>query len=239
MKVRAVSAVAVGAAAVLSLSGCGSDLGPDLHPGRAAVVGEHEISLGDVDSGAEAYCSALEPSLAQSGLALPMSSIRDELVSVMVDENLSRQYAEANDIDVHEDVRAQMAQLNQDLNNEQSGVAQENRGTIRDFNRLVIYTSSVRAAAGAAAAQGQQLPADQQLEQGRQEIDAWAEAHDVEISVDPRFDQSGDDSNSLSVAVGEVTKRAVAARAEVSKPQPDAEKIKAYTESLPDSQKCG
>lgn len=239
MKVRTASAVAVGAVALLALSGCGSDLGPDLHPGQAAVVGDHEISLGEVDSNAASYCRALLPSLAQSELALPMSSIRDELVSVMVDENLARQYAEANDVDVRDEYRSNMAQLKQQLDDPASGVDPKNRAAIRDFNSMVIYSTSVQAHVGSAAAQGQQLSSEEQLAKGSQAIREWADENGVEVSVDPRFEVSDDDSSSLSFAVGDTTKLAAAARAEVSKPQPDAEKIKAYTETLPASQKCG
>ncbi|QIX27832.1 hypothetical protein ncot_15465 [Nocardioides sp. JQ2195] len=240
MKVRAVGAVAVGAVAVLALSGCGSDLGPDLHPGQAAVVGDHEISMSEVDSRADAYCTALLPGLAQSEIALPMSSIRDELVSVMVDENLARQYAEANDIDVSDVYEANLAQLDQQLNDPTSGVSEENRGAIRDFNRMVIYSSSVQSEVGGSLSRGQKkLPTDQELAKGKQEIETWAQANGVEVSVDPRFELSGDDSTALSFAVSDTTKLAEVARAEVGKAQPDPKKITAYTDTLPASQKCG
>lgn len=234
MKVRTVSAVAVGAVSLLALSGCGSDLGPTLHPGQAAVVGDHEISLDEVDAGAEAFCAAVLKDPSRQWKAQPMSGFRTDYVDALVKEELAKKYAEAHDLDVSDQHRANMKSFEAQLTDERNNIPKEARSALRDYIGHVSYAQSVEYAVGTdkLTESGQQPKSEEDvLAAGEQVLVDWADEAGIEVDVDPRFDMVGDGSNALSVPVSD---RALLP----TDPKADQAKSEAYLASLPASQKC-
>lgn len=226
-------AAVLGACALVGLTGCGSSLSPDLHPGRAAVVGDQEITIADVDSHADALCEASRAQLAQSGAALSMASMRNEYLTVLTQESLARQYVEATDLDIRADYRAALKSLDQQLADPQNGVAPDQVDALRDYNSRIMYVQTVqRSLAGADSEAPSQAPSQADLDAGQQKLDEWAAAEGITTSTDPRFDLAGDGSTSLTVPVSDLAKLA-------STPERDEGAQQAYLDALPASQKCG
>src|SRR3546814_5825661 len=72
---RLASVTAVSAVTLFGLTGCGGDLGPELHPGTAATVGDSSISISTVDDKSEQLCR-FGVETGQLEGAVPMASVR-------------------------------------------------------------------------------------------------------------------------------------------------------------------
>lgn len=231
-------AAALSTVSLLALSACGSDLSPDIHPGSAAVIGEHKISISEVDTLSDAYCTSALPGLRANNVELAMSVIRSEYIRVMSEEAIAHQYADAHDLDVKADFRGRLDMIDQALASEDPsvGAPKELRPALRDYNSRRAYVGSVEAAVGRAELEkgGNKEPLSQEAVQalGKKEIDAWAAAEGVQPEIDPRFDLDGKGTNAVSYALSAPAKMA-------TDTDPDPEKYQAFLDSLPASQKCG
>ncbi|WP_156388821.1 MULTISPECIES: hypothetical protein [unclassified Nocardioides] len=233
MRIRlavALSAVSMGTVSMLALSGCGSDLGPDVHPGAAAVVGDHEISIDQVDARAREFCDFNLESLHAQKLEVPMALARSAAIEDLATEQVAEQYAEAHDLDLSEAKATLLPVLRKQaedaLNPKDAGAPPASEESIDEYVDLSLKpTASV---IYLAAGMDTGLPAGQKaLDRGRSVVQAWGQ--ELEITTDPRF--TGD-SGQLSVAVSDLT-------AEALKFANGKSEGKAYLASLPDSQKCG
>jgi len=228
--------VVIGVAALtmlVGLTGCGSDLGPDIHPGSAAVVGDVDISFDEVDDYADALCAWQEPSMEQDGLAWPMSYVKAVAVDSIVDDLLTRQFAEEKGYKPATGYKQAIASIKTDVAAAKlSGKVGE---TVLAFRGREVYHQAVLVTAGLADLAGQGKTADQAgaLQRGEELFAEWRKT--AEVSLDPRFGTVTGEAldyappaNPLSVTVSDLARRAAAGQND-----------KEYAESLPASQRCG
>jgi hypothetical protein len=230
--VRTRLAASIGVAALTFLAGCGSDLGPDIHPGSAAVVGDVDVSLDEVDDFAKGICAWQEPVLEQDGLAWPMSYLKAVAVDSIVDDLLTHQFAEEKGFEPATGYKQAISSIKSDV--AAARLSKEAGDTIIEFQTRDVYHRAVMTTAGLSDLAGEGTVADQAgAEQRGEEVFAkWRDS--VDVSVDPRFGtvegealDYGAPGDTLSVRVSDLAKRAAA--------QADKE----YVDSLPPSQRCG
>ena len=224
--------VLIGVAALTFLTGCGSDLGPDIHPGSAAVVGDVEVSFDEVDDYADGICDWQEPVLERDGLAWSMSFVRAVAVDSLVDDLLTRQFAEEEGVEPAAGYKEALASIKTEV--AAAGVSAKVADTVTVFQTRDVFHQAVMVSAGLADLAGSGKTSDEAgaLERGEEIFAEWRESADV--SVDPRFGKvegaalEYSPGDTLSVRVSDLAKRAAAASAD-----------KQYVESLPPSQRCG
>lgn len=224
------SAAVVSAVAVLGgLSGCGSDISPDMHPGQAAVVGDEGVTLDEVDDLTDSICRGNEEALKSSGLVLPMAYLRSVSLDTLVQHQLLRQFAEGEGVDVGNSLELAKAQARpQSL---------EEDGSL-DADALKFYTfiEFAKVVAGAVGAEeaGAGAPAEAAQQAGLEQFEQWR--GDVEVDIDPRF-------GTIDNQTGEFTAPGGLLSFGVSKSLPDAASVeefdKAYVDALPSDQRCG
>lgn len=216
------SLLAVVAAA--ALSGCG------MHPGAAAVVGSTTITGDEVDGAARALCSANQAGGQATG-DLASRGARQAALQFLIDNELSRQFAEA------EGVEPDQEQVSATLSQNAQGIEAIPKSEREEFTDLLVgfrESELILAEVGAASLeeQGTATPAPEEAasEGARLRAD-WAES--IEVEVDPRFGTYAEGglapaSGSLSVPISDTAKAGSAG-------EPGA----AWVASLPASQKCG
>jgi hypothetical protein len=218
---------------LVGLAGCGSDLGPDLHPGSAAVVGDEEVGFDQVDDYADALCAWQEPVNKQSGAVWPMSYVRAVAVDSIVDDLLTRQFAEEKGYDPASGYKEAVASIKSGVEGEK--LPAETSRTVIEFRTREVYHQAIMVTAGLADLAGQGKTASQAdaLQHGEELFAAWRSS--VDVSLDPRFGSvEGQNldyappAKPLSVTVSDLAKRAEAGQND-----------KEYAESLPPSQRCG
>ncbi len=243
MTTRAVRrlAVAVLACCATTLTACGSDLSPDVHPGAAAVIGDDEITLDEVDDFTDNICDWQQHSGAGNGQAFPMAFLRALSVEHLVNSRVVDLYAEEHDleadklggsfaknanvdtVDGYRELVVAEAQASDNVDEDEADAA------ISLFMSDAII-NSVSLAAG--LAEDPSLDEDAAIERGTQLIAEWREAQDIDI--DPRFgsrdaeSQAGyvPPSDTLSVLSGEA-------------PASESFFTPEYVDGLPESQRCG
>jgi len=227
VKLSVIGAVAVAATAVLS--GCGT------YPGAAVVVGDERISTDDVDAAAAALCSSTVSAAEAQGQPrpdLPSRGARSAAIQLLLDNELSQQYAEAQDIKVNQKaVSDAMAASARQINL----LPETERADFRELFRGYQESQSILDQAGAfsLAAQGNGNPSPEEASaEGMKLRSQWAEKAGVEVELDPRFGEYANGTitpknGSLSIAASD------RARAGASD-EPGA----AWTAGLPLSQKC-
>jgi hypothetical protein len=211
---RLTSVAAVTVAALLGLSGCGGDLGPDLHPGTAAVVGDMKISLDTVDTKAKELCRfGVESGQLES--AVPMASVRSSYLQTVIDHELAQQFVEhigaADDPALTEQVRAARAETETQVASLDPGL----RAIFEEMSAKTAYISIVSGLGG---------------------DDYAAFVKEADVVRDPRFpalDAEGAvvSTGDLSVPVSDLARSSVQAETQ--------EEYDAYLAALPASQKCG
>ncbi|MDN5896145.1 MAG: SurA N-terminal domain-containing protein [Nocardioides sp.] len=224
---HSLTALAAGGLLVTTLSGCGSDLAPTMHPGSAAVVGDESISFSSVDDLSKDACGIYS---AISGGPGTKAMVRGQVLSMEISRSKAEQYADEFGINPNPYVRVQQQQLDQTL--DKTELSDSEKQTARDFVEPGIYAEAVRIAVGRGdlpvATSGKDLQAAR--DKGAPVVDEWTKKLDVE--TDPRFpvqEAQGFklDPASLSVAVSD---QAVSAT--------DAKAVQSNLASMPASQKC-
>lgn len=224
-----VAAGALGVAALVSLTGCGSSLSPQMHPGAAAVIGDSDpITLEQVDAEAEDVCRLFEPQFQQMQNALPMSAVRSIGLDLLVQQRAAELYAEAHDIPLpsFEKLKRQAAQQAP-----QQDVPEDLVDEYAEFSARQAVRQQVELAAGEDEGGGDPAAAQ---EAGAKKVAAWVEEQGLD--VDPRFGtyQDGiyEPPEALSEPVGDLAKLSadLDLRARTSQK---------YLAQLPDSQVCG
>lgn len=225
-------AALTGVAALTFLTGCGSDLGPDMHPGSAAVVGDVEVSFDEVDDYADGICAWQEPVLEEQGVAWSMSFVRAVAVDSLVDDLLTRQFAEEKGLEPAAGYKEALARINAEV--AAAEVPDEIADTVTEFQSRDVFHQAVMVSAGLADLAGQGKTADDAAagQRGEEVFAEWRNS--VDVSVDPRFGTVEGETlayspgDTLSVRVSETARKAAAASAD-----------KEYVESLPPAQRCG
>ena len=213
--------------AVVALAGCG------VHPGAAIVVGDTTISSQDVDDAAAGLCASTVASAESQGQPRPQlgtRGARQAAVQLMLDNEISRQFADAEGIEP--DQSAVSAALEQNAAAIEAIPAAQ-RDDFRDLFRGFQESQQIIDAAGRASLedQGNTNPAPEEISaEGVRLRNQWARGLDVEL--DPRFGTFANGtvtptSGSLSIPVSE--RAAQGANAE-----PGTE----WTAALPASQRC-
>lgn len=235
--VRRRLAVAAFVASATALTGCGSDvLSADLHPGAAAVAGDYEITMEELDEMSDDLCRLIEPQLEANGDVLPMARIRAiALTNLLIEGELSRRFADDQDVEVSDELEAGLRAIPEQLEAQgyegrdlELAVEFSERG---QFHQFVVTEVARREL-------GDQTTTSTLVERGEEIFVEWLKTQDYE--VDPRIGslnpleggifEKGDPG--LSVPVSD---QAVEAAAR----EDDIEVHEAYVESLPDSQRCG
>jgi hypothetical protein len=219
--------------ALLAFTGCGSDLGADVHLGEAAAIGDRSVTLEEVDEFAEDYCSLFGPVLEERGEKVPMGQVRTFAVSSIVEDELMEQFAEENGFEPTADYRRLVRTL--DARAEELGIPERDRPTYVELTRRDAYAQTIRHLAGAEALEAEGVAVTDQgaVERGQELYRAWREERS-DVSIDPRFGTLDENltyvpsSQGLSVPVSDLARSGSAA-------QPD----KAYLDGLPASQTCG
>lgn len=213
--------------AVGVLSGCGT------HPGAAAVVGDERISADEVDDAALALCGSTVAGAEAQGQPRPelaARGARQAAVQLILDGELTRQFAEDEGIEANQQAVSAALQQNAASINV---LPPELRGVFRSLFTTFQESQELLSEAGTAslADQGNAEPSPEEAAaEGARLRAEWAA--DVEVEVDPRYGTYEDgaltpSSGSLSIATSERARQGAAA-------QPDA----AWTAGLPLSQKC-
>ena len=224
---KQVKLVLVGAVAALALVGCG------LHPGAAVVVGDERISGDEVDEVAAALCSSTVSGAESQGQPRPelaTRGARQAAVQLMLDNELTRQFGEAEGIEPNQSeissALAQNAQAIRMLPASQRGVF---RNLFSEFqeSQLILDEAGRRSL----AAQGNAEPTPEEVSaEGARLRQEWATGLDVQVA--PRYGRYANGaleptSGSLSIPVSDRAFQGANA-------EPGAE----WTSGLPISQKC-
>lgn len=229
---RRLRAAVLSAAVLTALSACGSDLGPELHPGAAAVVEGETVSLDQVDEFTDDYCALFATVLEERGDVVPLGQMRTFVLSTLIEDELLHRFAEEQGLEPGDGYRERLAGLEGQA--EQLGVPEEHRSVFLELSRREAYAQAIKVAAGTEALEsaGLEVTPEAALERGTRIYTEWREQQDV--TVDPRFGvmdpglttMSG--QRSLSVAVSELARQA-----DIESPDPS------YVQGLPASQTCG
>ncbi len=212
--------------ALLLLTGCGQ-----LTPGTAAVVNGSRITHDEVTALADAQCLAADQ-VAEAGesQSIAISSIKRQSLGLLMDTELSLQFAREENIDVPRGLAT--AFYNQ-LEPSIKPLPAEARVVLEDVFRTYAQGRAALVQAGGQAT-GQQPSLEnvqQLLEAGVGARDAWLE--EAEIETDPRYAPSpegypGGGDASVSRADSEFAKGAASV-------EPDPK----WVSGLPAGQKCG
>jgi hypothetical protein len=211
---RVATAAALAVTGLLGLSGCGSDLGPELHPGVAAIVGDETISIDQVDEKAVELCDFGVASGQVTG-GLAMGSLRANYLQTVIDHELAREFLEEKGALEDPGVRQQLRVAKQQVAAQAERVEPEVRDIFVELGTMSSYISTVQQLAG-------------------EEFAAFVQ--EAEVIRDPRFPEQAAPgqaagSNALSVPVSDLARAAADPRTQ--------EEYDAYVASLPASQKCG
>ena len=218
-----VSALVAGAA--LALGGCG------MHPGAAAVVGDTTISGSEVDDAAAALCTEAITGAEARGEAKPdlaSRAARQAAVGLLIDSELSRQFAEEKGVEPDKaalsNAFAQNAQTIEQL-------PEENREGYRNVLEGYVSSQLVLAEIGRESLGDPNAAEDAARAEGARLRGKWAKS--VDIEVDPRFGTY--DKGTLTATSGSLSFPASERAAAGANPEPAAN----WVAGLPMSQKCG
>ena len=226
------AALIVPLAALATLTGCGSALDTDIHPGAAAVVGDRSISISEVDDFADEYCSLFGLVLQQRGEKVPLGQIRTFAVTSILEDELVHRFAEEEGLEPPPAYRQRLGVLEAEAR--ELNIPPKDVGTYVELSTRDAYAQSIKAQAGADALEeaGEAVEPEAAAQRGKEVYSAWRDG--VEVSVDPRFGTMDEDftyipgSVSLSTPVSELARGAYA-----QNPDPG------YVNTLPASQTCG
>ena len=216
----------VAVVAALTLSGCGS-----LSPGNASEVEGQKITMSSVDDLVEAQCDAVTAS-AQSGqaTALPVSDIKRRSLGLLLDTEVSKQYAESQGVTPDKAVvDAIYGQFSQAI----AALPAKPRAVLGDAlqNWAEGRAGLVAVASEATGEEPSPSNLEQLMNAGVAARDEWQKGIDIE--TDPRFspDASGFPAagdGSVSEPASSFAKSSVATQVDPT-----------WVATLPDSQKCG
>lgn len=211
-------------AGVLALTGCGA-----VHPGAAAVVGQDTISQGQVDALAQGLCSANSG----GGQLLPTREARQGALSVLLDTELSQQFAHKRG------VTANQQQISQALASRSGAIAalpEDERPAFKDALVRFLEGQQMLMDIGRKSLQAQgktNITPAQATAEGNRLRQQYVKT--ITVTVNPALGsfrrgtyQPATNNGSLSVPASETARQGNSAN-------PDA----SWVASLPASQQCG
>lgn len=220
-KTRLSRAVTLGVAGLL-LTGCGSAA-----PGIAARVGDQELTVRQVDSVTENYCTAL----GELESEVPMSYVRQFVIQLLALRAQAEQIADQYGVEPGSTYLNDVAQ--------RQGTAATKPAEVRedyvDLASTQAYAQDILDQVGAIELEEDGVidaTAEQVSQAGVDVFNQWPDVHGVEI--DPRYGLRSVDGvltpvdTNTSVAVGETARLGLAT-------EPDT----AYARSLPLTHRCG
>ena len=232
----------VAAACATLLTGCGGAAAP----GVAASVGDETISTERIDATTTAYCSAQEENYTANGVALPLGTVRRQVLSSLVMREIADQIAERYDVGTGEGY----AQARQQVRGQVEGLSEAEREAVLEVETVGGYLRDVVTAAAEKdlADQGVDAGEEQVLERAIDLFAHWSDEAPVELN--PRYGvrfSEGDfvpAGSDLSVPVSEDARSAqVVEDFEQSTDQAEqmelGQRVTGYARSLPESQRCG
>jgi hypothetical protein len=226
--------VLIGLAALTGLAGCGSDLGPEIHPGSAAVVGEEKVTLDEVDDAADAFCHLVEPQLNDNSIAWSMAKVRSVVLDSIVLDILTHQFAEERGLEPAEGYQQAVAQARQRY--VEGGFEGRDLELAVELDTRSAYHQGITLSAGLEATGGQ--PGSQEdiqaaAQEGANLFEEWRKR--VDVVTDPRFGTVAQEQGLPYTATKDVLSVAVSGPAKKAAGDEDT----AYAASLPPSQRCG
>jgi hypothetical protein len=226
-------ALAVSVVAVGGLSGCGSELGPDVHPGRAAVVDGETVTFEQVDDLADEYCALQRPGLAEREVSWPMSYLRTVALDSYVTHLLLHAYADTRGLDSEaaEKIAEQRAEATVERERAERGI--EAGDEVVALLARYEYGAMVLDSVGRAEL-GPQAAPEAALAAGLELLNDFREG--VEVSIDPRFGALDTRTAAYTPPPGLMS---VSAGDGLDAAQNPDEFDQAYVTSLPRSQRCG
>lgn len=223
-----------GAAALTCLASCGSDLGPDIHPGSAAVVGEEKVTLDEVDDDAKDLCHLLEPQFKANQIIWSMAKVRSFILDSLVLDILTRQFAEERNLEPAEGYTQAIAQARQGI--AEGGLKGRDAALALELDTRSAYHQGITVAAGFQALGGEagsQKDFQAAAREGAIIFDEWRKG--VDVVRDPRFGTIEQEEGLPYTATEDVLSVAVSGPAKKAAGAEDS----TYAESLPPSQRCG
>lgn len=226
---RAARAVPGALAALLLLTGCGQ-----LTPGTASVVDGARITDEQVNSLADAQCTAAENAVAAGAQSstTPLSRLKWQSLGLLMDIELNLQFAEDEGLEPEREfVDAFYGQIEPNI----EALSGETRAELREvFKRWARGRAALVDAGSEATGQDATFGnAEQLLNAGLEARNAWLQ--DVEITTDPRYAPNeegfpGGGDGSVSRADSDFATGAGGAEGD---PSPE------WISGLPADQKCG
>jgi hypothetical protein len=220
-------------AALGGLSACGTELSPDVHPGRAAVIEDgDDVTFDQVDELAGRLCTWQEPVLKQNKVVWPMAYVRSIAVDTLVVDQLVRRFGEDRGYDTQVAETYAKDRAVEQLTDPNDTSAKPDPNALE----YVTYVELQRTIEKAAGAQelGSTASEDEAQTKGAELFRDFRK--DVDVDIDPRFGTIDPVTfaftapvGSLSVPVGDTLADAADAGAF------DQE----YAGSLPPAQRCG
>lgn len=226
-------ALAVTLAAAGGLSGCGSELSPDVHPGRAAVVDGQDVSFEQVDELSDQFCEWQRPVLESRKVSLPMSYIRTVAVDSFVDDIVLRAWADEQGLDSEEALKVAEERAESFADEQRAGQGAELGDDVVDLLTRFEYQFLILEYAGRAEVGAQAEPAAAAAA-GAKVIEEFRE--DLDVSVDPRFGSADPQTGAFTAPAGLLSVSGGGGLADVANPE---EFDQDYVGSLPASQRCG
>jgi hypothetical protein len=214
---------AVGALAVLALTGCGA-----VQPGTAVEVGDETISTSRVDEVTAAFCTAIEPQLEQQAQTIPNGYFRGGVAATLALRSVADQIAADRGVEADSE---QYVTALRELRRSVAGLPEDVRDSVIEVNAASAYVEAVQAGVGEQELEGDGEYQDF-VEAGAEVFTSWIAENDVEF--DPALNTTIEGGTiatrdeSLSFAVSDV------ARAGMEE-QPNA----MMARQLPETHRCG
>lgn len=233
MRTRLPAAALAAVAALGGLSACGTELSPDVHPGRAAVVeGGDDVTFEEVDGLAARLCAWQEPALEQNDVVWPMSYVRSIALDTLVVDQLVRRFGEERGYDTQAALNFAEDRAREQLTDPNDPSAEPDPKAL-EYVTYVEFQRTIEKAAGTEEL-GRSASEDQAQAKGAELFREYRKG--VEVDIDPRFGTIDPETfgfsapaGSLSVPVGSTLADAADGGAF------DQE----YAGSLPPAQRCG
>ena len=224
-RLRSLTGLAV--ASALLLTGCGSV--PGFNPGVAARVGDHTVTVDQVDDVAESYCGAAEGQL--QGKALANHYLRGQVAGSLALRSAADQLLDQYGVQADPLYDQAVARAEKSL----TDLSADQRDALIEVQGAPTYVNAAEVSIGreVLAAKGRSGASDDEASAaGKKAMLAWIDDHDVRL--DPRFGvaltqgQVTPTDTSVSYALSDTSKKADAS-------QPDS----GYAAALPETHRCG
>jgi hypothetical protein len=233
VRTRLPAAALAAVAALGGLSGCGTELSPDVHPGRAAVIeGGDDVTFEQVDELAGRLCAWQEPVLEQNNVVWPMSYVRSVALDTLVVDQLVRRFGEDRGYDTRVAQHYAKDLAVQQLTDPNDPSATPDPSAVEYFTYVELQ-HAIEKAAGAQEL-GSTASEDEAQAKGAKLFRDFRK--DVDVDIDPRFGTIDPVTFAFTAPVGSLSVPVGDSLADAA----DAGSFdQEYAGSLPPAQRCG